>query len=314
MYFFSTFLVCQAGTFRSNEVLKCTLCPTNSKTSRAGSSLCTCIQGHYRHPFDGKHMPCYKPPEAPSNLTVLFFDQTSAILSWNSPQKLKNDHYVDQQFRNDVVFRVKCQSCSNNVVFNPSNDVFNETKLTITNLEPGTQYVVQIHSLNGPSYSLSSGGYNHSWSSFISTGESTESPLKRGFFFDIKTEYSEITITTESTILSSVFNVKISTITSKEVEILWDKPLHNDSPIEFYEVRWFPKSDVDSLNKTTLSTKETKVLISDLSENTEYGFQIRCKTNSGWGTYSNIVYAQTLQSITPGSFKNSDNHFLKILN
>lgn len=249
-------------------------------------------------------MPCHKPPEAPSNLTVLFFDQTSAILSWNSPQKSKIDHYVDQQFRNDVVFRVKCQSCSNNVVFNPSNDVFNETKLTITNLEPGTQYVVQIHSLNGPSYSLSGGGgFNQSWSSFISTGESTESPLTKrgGNFFDIKSEYSEITITTESTILSTVFNVKISTITSKEVEILWDKPLHNDSPIEFYEVRWFPKSDVDSLNKTTLSTKDTKILISDLSENTEYGFQIRCKTNSGWGTYSNIVYAQTLQSITPGN-------------
>lgn len=279
----------------------CTLCPANSKTSRAGSSLCTCVQGHYRHPLDGKHMPCQKPPDAPSNLTVLFFDQTSAILSWNPPLKSNKDsHYMDHQFQNDILFRVKCPSCSNNVVFNPSGEVFNETKLTITNLEPGTQYLVQIHSLNGPSYSLSAGGYNQSWSSFISS-DSTESPLKRGNLFpDIKTEFSEITITTESTILSTVFNVKISTITSKEVEITWDKPLHNDSPIEFYEVRWFPKSDVDSLNKTTLSTKENKILISDLSENTEYGFQIRCKTSSGFGTYSNIVYAQTLQSITPG--------------
>lgn len=275
----------------------CTLCPANSKTTRAGSSLCTCIQGHYRHPLDGKHMPCQKPPEAPSNLTVLFFDQTSAILSWNPPSHKSNkDHFLDQHFRNDIVFRVKCPTCSNNVVFNPSGDVFNETKLTITNLEPGTQYIVQIHSLNGPSYSLSGGGYNQSWSS----SETTESPLKKGNFPDIKTEFSEITFTTESTILSTVFNVKISSITNKEVEITWDKPLHNESPIEFYEVRWFPKSDVDSLNKTTLSTKETKILISDLSENTEYGFQIRCKTNSGWGTYSNIVYAQTLQSITPG--------------
>jgi Eph receptor B1 len=278
----------------------CTLCPLNSKTNKAGSSYCSCVQGHYRHPLDGKHMPCHKPPGAPSNLTVLFFDQTSAILSWNPPSKSIDDHLIDQQFRNDIVFRIKCPSCSNNVVFNPSGDVFNETKLTMTNLEPGTQYIVQIHSLNGPSYSLMNSGYNHSWS----TGEGTESPLGskggRGSSSDIKTEFSEITFTTESTILSTVINVKVVTITSKEVELTWEKPLHSDSPIEFYEVRWFPKSEVDSINKTTLSTKETKILISDLMENTEYGFQIRCKTTNGWGTYSNIVYSQTLQSITPG--------------
>ncbi|XP_070493970.1 ephrin type-B receptor 1-B isoform X2 [Chironomus tepperi] len=289
--------VCPAGTFRSNEVAICTLCPLNSKTNKVGSSFCTCINGHYRHPLDGSHMPCHKPPAKPTNLTVLFFDQTSAILSWDPPQKSIDDHLIDQQFRNDVSFRVKCQSCSNNVVFNPSNDVFNETKLTMTNLEPGTQYVVQIHSLNGPSYSLM-GGYNHS---FSSGNDGTESPMKRGnsYGMDIKSEYAEITFTTESTILSTVFNVKVTTITSKEVELSWDNPLHSDSPIEFYEVRWFPKSEVDSINKTTQSTKDTKILITDLTENTEYGFQIRCKTSNGWGTYSNIVYAQTLQSITP---------------
>lgn len=245
-------------------------------------------------------MPCHKPPGSPTNLTVLFFDQTSAILSWNPPQKSTDDHLTDQQFRNDIAFRVKCPSCSNNVVFNPSSDVFNETKLTMTNLEPGTQYVVQIHSLNGPSYTLMGSGYNHSFSSLSVDG--TESPLKRGnsYGMDIKTEFAEITFTTESTILSTVFNVKVTTITSKEVELSWDNPLHSDAPIEYYEIRWFPKSEVDSLNKTTQTTKDTKILITDLTENTEYGFQIRCKTTSGWGTYSNIVYAQTLQSITPG--------------
>jgi Eph receptor B1 len=83
---------------------------------------------------------------------------------------------------------------------------------------------------------------------------------------------------------------------------VWDKPLQTDSPIEAYEVRWFPKTEVDHMNKTTLNTKETRALITDLLENTEYGFQIRSKTMNGWGTFSNIVYAQTLQSITPGMF------------
>lgn len=138
--------------------------------------------------------------------------------------------------------------------------------------------------------------------------EGTESPVKRSNYgVDMKTEYAEITFTTESAILSTVFNVKIVSITSKEVELMWDKPVHSDSPIEFYEVRWFPKTEVDAINKTTYSTKETKTILTDLMENTEYGFQIRCKTINGWGTYSNIVYAQTLQSITPGkSYHNSN--------
>lgn len=293
------FIVCPAGTFRSAEVPVCTLCPPNSKTNKAGSSHCSCIQGHYRHPLDGKHMPCHKPPGAPTNLSLLFIDQTSAILSWNPPTKPSEEHLLNQQFRNDVVFRVKCTSCANNVLFNPSGDVFNETKLTLTNLEPVTTYTVQIHSLNGPSYSLMN---NLNLNSSSGGAEGTESPLKRnGYGVDMKTEFAEMTFTTESAILSTVFNVKIVTITSKEVELVWDKPVHSDSPIEYYEVRWFPKTEVDALNKTTYSTKETKAVLSDLMENTEYGFQIRCKTPNGWGTYSNIVYAQTLQSITPGN-------------
>ena len=289
--------VCPAGTFRSAEVPVCTLCPPNSKTNKAGSSHCSCINGHYRHPLDGKHMPCHKPPGPPTNLSLLFIDQTSAVFSWNSPAKVSDDHLPNQHFRNDVVFRVKCTSCANNVIFNPSTDIFNETKFTLTNLEPVTSYTIQIHSLNGPSYSLVNAFNMNS-----SAAEGTESPLKRqGYGNEVKTEFAEMTFTTESAIQSTVFNINIVTITSKEVELMWDKPAHSDSPIEFYEVRWFPKSEVDAINKTTYSTKETKAILADLSENTEYGFQIRCKTVNGWGTYSNIVYAQTLQSITPGT-------------
>lgn len=213
--------------------------------------------------------------------------------------KPSEEHLLNQQFRNDIVFKVKCSACANNVLFNPSADVFNETKLTLTNLEPVTTYAVQVHSLNGPAYSLIN---SLSLNGSTIVAEGTESPMKRsGYGVDMKTEFAEITFTTESAILSTVFNVKIVSTTSKEVELIWDKPVHSDSPIEYYEVRWFPKTEVDANNKTTFSTKETKAILNDLMENTEYGFQIRCKTINGWGTYSNIVYAQTLQSITPGS-------------
>lgn len=290
--------VCPAGTFRSSEVNSCTGCPLNSRSNKLGSAYCACIEGYYRHPRDGKHMPCYKPPDPPTNLTLLFIDQTSAILSWNAPSRSPAE-MSDLKYRSNIVFRAKCPACSSNVVFNPSTDTFNDTKLTLTNLEPVSTYTVQIHSQNGISIAI-----NPDTGAPLEGGTiTTETPFARGTdpaSDEIKTEFAEIVFTTESTVLSTVFNVKIISITSKEVDLVWDKPLHSDSPIEFYEVRWFPKSELDAVNKSTLSTKESKIHITDLTENTEYGFQVRCKTINGFGTYSNIVYAQTHQSVSPG--------------
>ncbi|XP_055857939.1 ephrin type-B receptor 1-B isoform X3 [Episyrphus balteatus] len=296
---------CSAGTFRSLEVSKCTPCPLNSKSSKIGVAFCPCQPGYYRHPRDGKQMPCYKPPGPPTNLTLLFVDQTSAILSWNTPQRA-SDEQLDTKFRSDIVFKVKCAFCSSNVVFNPATETFNETKLTLTNLEPVTPYTIQIHSMNGISYAVnpdsdSSDGENGTSSASESIADKTTSISSSSSPDDtnIKTEYTEIIFTTESAILSTVFNVRIVSITSKEADLVWDKPIHSDLPIEFYEVRWFPKSELDAINKTALNTKETKAHIEGLQENVEYGFQVRCKTLNGYGTYSNIVYAQTHQSVSP---------------
>lgn len=101
------------------------------------------------------------------------------------------------------------------------------------------------------------------------------------------------------------------------MDLVWERPQHSESPVEFYEVRWFARSidgaDQSALmatlspaniglgtNKTSLITKEPNAHVDGLLENTEYGFQVRCKTVSGWGTYSQAVYAQTLQSVSPG--------------
>ncbi|XP_054745645.1 ephrin type-B receptor 1-like [Anastrepha obliqua] len=310
---------CPIGKFRSKEVDTCVPCPPNSNAPKAAAGFCKCLHGFYRNPRDGKHMPCFKPPGPPSNLTLLFVDQTSAILSWNGPTKEVSEsfHVKSNNYRSDIVYKVRCISCSANVVYNPATDTFNETKLTLTNLEPVTTYTIQIHSLNGISYIFDSDSRNDSsdYNNSITTSSGEpESPLLTNNLkspvvlvntqpFDlsqIKTEYAEIIFTTESAILSTVFNVRVVATTNKEVDLVWDKPVQSDSPIEFYEVRWFPKSELDAINKTALNTKETKAHIESLNENTEYGFQVRCKTLNGYGTYSNIVYAQTHQGVNSG--------------
>lgn len=229
-------------------------------------------------------------------------DQTSAILSWNAPQRPTNELY-DSKYRSDIVFKVKCSACGSNVVFIPATETFNDTKLTINNLEPVTTYTIQIHALNSISYpiytdmdgnsdtNVSADGLNHGTNGFqVQTAGNNDPP----------TEFAEITFTTESAILSMVFNIRIVSITSREVELAWDNPMHSEVPIESYEVRWFPKMELDAVNKTTLSTHEQRAHIDNLLENTEYGFQVRCKTANGFGQYSNIVYGQTHQGVSPG--------------
>ncbi|XP_054091590.1 ephrin type-B receptor 1-B isoform X2 [Zeugodacus cucurbitae] len=315
---------CPVGKFRSKEVNKCVPCPPNSNAPKVGAGFCKCLPGYYRHPHDGKHMPCYKPPGPPTNLTLLFVDQTSAILSWNVPTKEFSESQLSlkqTKYRSEIMYKVRCLSCSSNVVYNPASDTFNETKLTLTNLEPVTTYTIQIHSLNGLSYLMDADNGSNDTSenhnnagNFESFDATPENPLMssngksavslvNSQAFDlnqIKTEYADITFKTESAILSTVFNVRIVATTSRDVDLVWDKPVQSDSPIEFYEVRWFPKPELDSINKTALNTKETKAHIEGLAENTEYGFQVRCKTLNGYGTYSNIVYAQTHQGVDSG--------------
>lgn len=105
------------------------------------------------------------------------------------------------------------------MVFNPSSETFNDTKLTLTNLEPVTAYTVQIHSQHGVSYLINpdgagvgAGGYDNSSSSGFNNHyhHVTEPPNlgRSSDLDDIKTEYAEISFTTESAILSTVFNVK----------------------------------------------------------------------------------------------------------
>ncbi|XP_030379373.1 ephrin type-B receptor 1-B isoform X2 [Scaptodrosophila lebanonensis] len=293
---------CPAGTFRSAEVRKCVPCPPNSSTSSTASPLCKCIPGFYRHPRDGRHMPCYKPPGPPTNLTVLFVDQTSAIISWNAPAKDEFGMGQTEKYRSDVVYKIRCSMCNSNVMFNPSTDTFNETKLTLTNLEPVTTYTVQVHATNGISYLVDPTLYaNETFTNSevqFSNVSSTTTKNQQLDLNEIKTEHAEIIFTTESAILSTIFNLRVLAITSKDADLVWDKPVQSDAPIELYEVRWFPKPELDAMNKTALNTKETKAHIEGLSENTEYGFQVRCKTVNGFGSYSNIVYAQTHQPVS----------------
>lgn len=84
-----------------------------------------------------------EPPSAPVNLTVKNVDQSSVTLSWNAPRYLGG--------RNDTVYRVECNQCPPTVSYLPAQDAFNETKVTITGLNPYTTYRFMVYAENGVS-------------------------------------------------------------------------------------------------------------------------------------------------------------------
>jgi len=78
--------------------------------------------------------------------------------------------------------------CSPNVMYNPSSDTFNETKITLTNLEPVTTYTVQIHATNGVSH-LTDLSRHSNESSLIATNDIT---FSNASFFNIPLDLNEV--------------------------------------------------------------------------------------------------------------------------
>lgn len=126
--------------------------------------------------------------------------------------------------RTDTTYRVVCDACSMGVKYipntvsifsppfpswlclwrKPRNDstlisveqeVFNDTKITITGLNAVTTYRFQVFAENGVSALAG------------------------------KSEYVDITVTTEASVPSLVSNVRITSVKSSELSISWDAPI-----------------------------------------------------------------------------------------
>nr|CAD7392730.1 unnamed protein product [Timema cristinae] len=166
-------------------------------------------------------------------------------------------------------------------------DLFNDTKVTITGLNPVTTYRFKVFAENGITERA---------------GES---------------EYVDITVTTEASVPSSVTNVRVTDIKSTEVSLAWDSPLINEATdtesdmVEIYEARCFARHD-DS-NATNTLTKEQQTTFTGLRQRTEYGFQVRAKTTHGWGEFSSPIFKTTGQVLGTAYVGDDDNMQMRII-
>ncbi|XP_059486386.1 ephrin type-A receptor 4-A isoform X2 [Neocloeon triangulifer] len=270
-------IACQPGTYKADtDKVSCSPCPEHSTANKEGQRECKCNPGYHRLPNDPKSMPCTQPPTAPQNLTVIFVDQSTVSLAWEPPFFLGG--------RGDTVYRVVCDACGLGVSYNPSSETFNETRVTISGLNPVTTYRFQIFSENGVT---------------VQSGEK---------------DYADIRVTTEASVPSSVANVRATGVKSTEVSLAWDAPEDDLADIEMFEVRYFIRGEANNnASVQSVVTSDTAIPFTNLRQRTEYGFQVRAKTTHGWGEFSPPVFKTTGQVLGTPYVGEEDNVQMRIL-
>lgn len=258
---------CQIGKFKSEPgIHPCEPCPSHSMAPHYGVTECRCDAGYFRASTDPKSMPCTQPPSSPQNLTVNFVDQTTVTLTWDAPPMLGG--------RNDTRYRVVCDACNYGVKYIPSTNL-NDTKITITGLNAVTTYRFQVFAENGVSAMAG------------------------------KSEYVDITVTTDASVPSPVTNVVISSVKYSELGVSWDQPTGSGDgdSVEKYEVRCYSRLE-DPTNATIFQTNNRSITIKNLRPGVDYAIQVRAKTTRGWGEYSRVLHRKTASinniSVNPG--------------
>lgn len=260
--------VCPIGKYKADigDEL-CQMCPAHSKATDYGLTECLCVSGYFRAPKDPRNMPCTQPPSGPQNLSISFVDQSTVMLSWIHPENMGG--------RSDISYRIKCDACINGQVqFSPNSDLFNDTRATISGLNAVTTYRFQVFAENGVSH----------------------------LSMKAHPEYADITVTTEASVASSITNVRVLSAKSTEITLAWDAPIimmgddgggMEGDAVETYEVKCFPRGDIDQTNTTTRLTRELVVTFTGLEQRTDYGLQVRAKTPRGWSAYSSPIFKTT---------------------
>ncbi|CEF59887.1 Eph receptor tyrosine kinase [Strongyloides ratti] len=130
----------------------CKACPRNSHAYDNGTHICECDIEFYRADNEDASHQCSQPPSSPVNVRTLELKSSEAIIIWSNPTYMGH--------RSDIYYSITCEfcdeskhcvKCSKSVTssFNPERI---ETKqITLKNLEPGRDYIINVFSHNAVS-------------------------------------------------------------------------------------------------------------------------------------------------------------------
>ncbi|XP_014678676.1 PREDICTED: ephrin type-A receptor 5-like [Priapulus caudatus] len=220
----------------------CDFCPAHSSSNTIGSQECECETGFYRAAIDARSSPCTRPPSPPRNLSMVFSDQATVMLSWLPP--------ADTGARDDVRYRVACDICGGAIHYVPSGPPegnISNTSVQLSGLEQTATYKIFVYAENGVS------------------PQSGVSP------------FTSITVNTAPFIHSRVSGVTSRNLGDDTLLVSWKKPLLEE--IDLYEVKQYLRYSV--LNVTMRQTLSTNFTFRSLPRSTEYGFQVVTTVTAG---------------------------------
>ncbi|XP_029309065.1 LOW QUALITY PROTEIN: ephrin type-B receptor 3 [Cottoperca gobio] len=248
---------CIPGTFKSKfGEGSCAPCPSNSRTSARGASICPCQSGFYRADSDPPDSACTTIPKAPRNV-ISSVNETSLSLEWEEPE--------DTGGRSDLVYNVVCKKClrdrspctrcDDNVDIAPRRLGLRQRKVVVRNLQAHTRYSFEVQAVNGVS------------------GKNPISP-----------SYSTVNITTNQAAPSAVPTVHLMRSTSDTLSLSWLPPEKPNGVILDYEIKYQERGQAMS---HTVTSQHSSAKVEGLRAASPYVVQVRARTVAGYGRYSN---------------------------
>ncbi|XP_063819406.1 ephrin type-B receptor 5-like [Pseudophryne corroboree] len=256
---------CTPGTYNSPDASTshCQLCPSNSYTATPGALACTCNKGFYRIPEEPPASPCTGPPSGPWDLNYEVTGPGAVSLTWRTPK--------DTGGRAEVMYTVTCKECMNGrclrcadgVIFRPGQVGLTQTRVHLSGLLPGMAYTLEVLATNKVS-------------------EMSAEPPK----------YSSLNLSISQSVPSAVPIIHQVSRSVQSITLSWPEPEQPNGKILDYQLRYREKTDEGE--SLSLISETNTATVGGLNPGAIYSFQVRARTERGYGAYSGNMYFQTL--------------------
>ncbi|KAM8924332.1 ephrin type-B receptor 5-like [Pelodytes ibericus] len=256
---------CPPGTYNSPDpsITHCHPCPSNSNTTIPGALSCVCNKGFYRTPEELPESPCTGPPSAPYDLNYEVTGPGAVSLTWRTPK--------DMGGRREVIYSVACKECvigrclrcGDGVLFRPGQVGLSQARVHLSGLLPGVAYTLEVQAVNQVSEM------------------SPEQP-----------KYASLNLSISQSVPSAVPIIHQVSRSMQSITLSWPEPEQPNGKILDYQLRYREKADEGE--SLSLISETNTATVGGLNPGAIYSFQVRARTERGFGAYSGNMYFQTL--------------------
>ncbi|KAM9324562.1 ephrin type-B receptor 5-like [Gastrophryne carolinensis] len=256
---------CPPGTYNPQATSSehCHPCPTNSNSNIPGALICMCHKGFNRVPEDSPDSPCSGPPSAPWDLNYEVTGPGAVSLTWRTPKDLGGRKEVTYSVTCKECMTGRCLRCGDGVMFRPGQVGLIDTRVHLTGLLPGVAYTLEVQSTNRVSEM------------------SPEQP-----------KHASLNLSISQSVPSAVPIIHQVSRSPQSITLSWPEPEQPNGKILDYQLRYREKGDEGE--SLFINSETNTATVGGLNPGAIYSFQVRARSERGFGAYSGNMYFQTL--------------------